>query len=430
MHAKVLQQMYDSMAEEIERLNVETRSFNHDTLDLQSQQDEILLVSETAKKVGAEVEAMEVEIQAQSRITLLDRAVVPNKKDVFRKAKAGGAAAAGTFTFVLFGVSYWEFRAGGSSTRSTRWSMAWACGSSAPAPPCQTTRNGVPAQEGRRLQGLMVESIDAARTLILHASRVEAIRMVMIVSAVKGEGKTSLACHLATSLARAGRRTLLIDGDLRSPAAHRLFDLPPNPGLSEVLRGEVDAAAVIRPTPARGLHLLPAGRCDALAIQALAQDRTRALFEELKGQYDFIIVDSAPVLLVADSLLISHLVDAVIFSILRDVSRVPLVYAAYERLAGLGARTLRRVVSGTSGEIYGRASISTPRKPRAEPRHLGHERARTASSCVNRPPGSGGGLLLETSSRASGPGPRGVTAAIPGTSLVRCSSMESPYDPC
>ncbi len=354
VHAKVLQQMYDSMAEEIERLNVETRSFNHDTLDLQSQQDEILLVSETAKKVGAEVEAMEVEIQARSRITLLDRAVVPNKKDVFRKAKAGGAAAAGTFTFVLFGISYWEFRARRiNSVDEVVHGLGLRLVGALPTLPNDPQRRA--GAEGRRLQGLMVESIDAARTLILHASRVEAIRMVMIVSAVKGEGKTSLACHLATSLARAGRRTLLIDGDLRSPAAHRLFDLPPNPGLSEVLRGEVDAAAVIRPTPARGLHLLPAGRCDALAIQALAQDRTRALFEELKGQYDFIIVDSAPVLLVADSLLISHLVDAVIFSILRDVSRVPLVYAAYERLAGLGARTLGAVVSGTSGEIYGRA---------------------------------------------------------------------------
>ncbi|MBV8676812.1 MAG: CpsD/CapB family tyrosine-protein kinase, partial [Planctomycetaceae bacterium] len=153
--------------------------------------------------------------------------------------------------------------------------------------------------------------------------------------------------------ARAGRRTLLIDCDLRSPTAHRLFDLPSGPGLSEVLRDEVDAADVIQPTSAYGLHLIPSGRCDALAIQALAQDGIRALFDDLRGRYDFIIVDSAPVLPVADALLVSQVVDAVIFSILRDVSRVPMVHAAYERLTALGTRTLGAVVSGTTGEIYG-----------------------------------------------------------------------------
>jgi capsular exopolysaccharide synthesis family protein len=188
--------------------------------------------------------------------------------------------------------------------------------------------------------------------MILHESRGEAIRVVMITSAVKGEGKTSLACHLAISLARAGRRTLLIDCDLRSPTAHRLFDLPPGPGLSEVLRGEVDVADVLQPTLACGLYLIPAGRCDAHAIQALAQDPIQALFGDLRGRYDFIIVDSAPVLTVVDSLLVSQNVDAVILSILRDVSQVPKVYAAYERLAVLGIRMLGAVVNGTPGQSH------------------------------------------------------------------------------
>ena len=260
--------------------------------------------------------------------------------------------------------------------------MAWVCGSSAPCPPSRTRSRQRAGKEERRLQSLLVESIDAARTMILHASRIEAIRTVMITSAVKGEGKTSLACHLATSLARAGRRTLLIDCDLRSPAAHRLFDLPPGPGLSEVLRGEVDAADVIQPTPAHGLHLIPAGRCDALAIQALAQDGIRALFDDLRARYDFIIVDSAPVLPVADSLLVSQVVDAVIFSILRDVSRVPMVHAAYERLTALGTRTLGAVVSRDHWrDLWPRVSIC--RAGRWLSRDILVEGARVESSCVN-----------------------------------------------
>src|SRR5207237_10799694 len=116
----------------------------------------------------------------------------------------------------------------------------------------------------------MTESVDAVRSMILHAARVDGIRTVMVTSAVAGEGKTSLSCHLACSLARAGRKTLLLDCDLRNPAAHRLFELPGEPGLCEVLRGAVPLADVIHVTPAATLCMIPAGTVDALALLALA----------------------------------------------------------------------------------------------------------------------------------------------------------------
>src|SRR5207247_1833903 len=140
-------------------------------------------------------------------------------------------------------------------------------------------------------------------------------------------GKTSLASQLAASLARAWRKTLLVDGDLRNPAAHRLFDLPLEPGLSEVLRGEVNVTDAVKPTSLSRLWLMSAGHWDAHAVQALAQDGVGTMFEQLKEQYDFIVVDSCPVLPVADSLLLAQHVDGVIFSILRDVSRMPSVHA-------------------------------------------------------------------------------------------------------
>jgi polysaccharide biosynthesis transport protein len=342
----------DTIDKDIERLQEETKVINLGSQDLTQQQDEIQIVSETARKIGAEVEAMEVELGAPPRIHVVDRATVPTEKDKFRKVKASGTASVGTFAIVLLGVSFWEFRARRIDTvDQVAQGLGLRIVGTLPAlPNCSRHRAGA---EERRLQSVLIESIDAARTIILHASRIEAIRMVMITSAVKGEGKTSLSVHLSTSLARAGRRTLLIDCDLRCPTAHRLFDLPSEPGMSEVLRGEVDADDVIQPTPTGGLHLIPAGQCDALAIQALAQDRIRAAFDGLRGRYDFIIVDSAPVLPVADSLLLSQVVDAVIFSILRDVSQVPKVYAAHERLALLGARILGAVVNGATGESYG-----------------------------------------------------------------------------
>jgi capsular exopolysaccharide synthesis family protein len=206
----------------------------------------------------------------------------------------------------------------------------------------------------RYWQSLMTESVDATRTMILHAARAEGLRTVMVTSAVSGEGKTSLSCHLACSLARAGRKTLLLDCDLRNPAAHRLFELPGEPGLCEVLRGEAQLADVIRATPAANLWLIPAGQFDEQALQTftLSQNGFSPLLDQLKTQFDFIVVDSSPVLPVVDTLVIGQNVDVVVFSLLRDVSRIPNVYAAYQRLATLGIRILGAVVNGVDAGRY------------------------------------------------------------------------------
>jgi capsular exopolysaccharide synthesis family protein len=192
----------------------------------------------------------------------------------------------------------------------------------------------------------LVESVDATRIMLAHAARVDSLRMVLVTSAVGGEGKTSLSSHLATSLARFGQRTLLIDGDLRRSMVHRLFDQSQGPGLCELVRDEVDPAAAIRPTAISDLWILPAGHFDDRALPMLAQPGARRLFDRLREQFDFIIVDSAPVLPVADTLLLCQHVDATLFSVLRDVSQVPKVEAAYQRIAALGVPTLGAVVLG------------------------------------------------------------------------------------
>ena len=177
----------------------------------------------------------------------------------------------------------------------------------------------------------------------------------MITSAVGGEGKTSLASYLATSLAQSGLRTLLIDADLRSPMMHRLFDRPPAPGLSELLRGEVGSRRRDRDDGRPDLMLLPAGRCDRQALRLLSQGGIGPLFDQLKQRFDFIIVDTSPILPVADGMLIAQHVDAAIFSIFRDVSRKPKVKAAFERLQRLGVPVLGAVVTGAGDGSYGNA---------------------------------------------------------------------------
>lgn len=182
--------------------------------------------------------------------------------------------------------------------------------------------------------------------MLLRDAHAAETRVIMVTSAVSGEGKTTLASHLASSLARAGRRTLLIDCDLRRPSAHQLFELPLQPGFSEAVLGEVHVAEATLSTAVDGLWMIPAGQWDREVLQALARDGVDKLFEKLKNEYDFVVVDSHPVLPATDSLLIGQHVDAVILSVLRGVSQSPKVYAAAQRLATLGIRIVGAVVNG------------------------------------------------------------------------------------
>jgi capsular exopolysaccharide synthesis family protein len=183
---------------------------------------------------------------------------------------------------------------------------------------------------------------------------------VLVTSAVPGEGKTSLASQLAASMARAWRKTLLIDGDLRKPAAHQLFELPGEPGLSEVLRGEVDPNDVIKATSVGRLWLMPAGQWDPHAQQALAQDGVGKLFDQMKEEYELIVVDSCPVLPVADTLLLGQHVDTVLLSVLKGTSSLPTIYAARQRLAALDIPVLGAVFAGGSSSLGG-LDIQYPR---------------------------------------------------------------------
>jgi succinoglycan biosynthesis transport protein ExoP len=199
----------------------------------------------------------------------------------------------------------------------------------------------------------MAESIDSIRTMILHSTGDRPLRSLMITSATSGEGKTSLACHLAMSLARSGMKTLLIDCDLRKPTIHRLFDIPASPGFCEFLRGEAGADEIVRPTAVDGLDAITAGACDAHALRALARAETGAIFDAFDESHDIIVVDTSPVLPVTDPLLVGRHVDGAVYSILRDVSRVPLTLSAVGRIKLMNIRLLGAVVTGVNSTLYG-----------------------------------------------------------------------------
>ena len=178
-----------------------------------------------------------------------------------------------------------------------------------------------------------------------------ALRVLMVTSAVSGEGKTTFSGHLAISLTRAGFRTLLIDGDMHAPSAHILFNLTNSPGLGELLRGDATLDEAIRQSPIPGLSILPAGKWNAATRQSLVSDRWGTLRRELDSLFDFVVIDTSPLLLVSDTMLLAREADGVILSVLLGVSQISRVAETVSRLHAVGAEIAGVVVNNVQSGI-------------------------------------------------------------------------------
>ena len=352
----LVEEMEERLKEEIEKNKKLESALTDNTLDLQDLQDELKQTQESADKIAREAEVLTVELQAPPRIKKLEDAVPPTSRDSKKWWIMFGMISLGSFLVPLVGVTFLELRTRKiDNADEVVIDLGLPVVGSLPMLPSKARRHGVVDrnEKDRYWYNLLLESIDATRTMLVHAARSGSHRVVLITSALSGEGKTSLASHLATSLARSGKKTLLIDADLRKPSIHRLFDLTAEPGLGELLRRENTLEEVTAATAISELKIITAGRCDHLTLRILSQGGMGGLFTGLKEQYDFVIVDSSPILPVADALIIAQQVDAVLFSVLTDVSRKTKVFAAYQRLATLGVKVLGAVVTGAHDGVYG-----------------------------------------------------------------------------
>lgn len=142
-------------------------------------------------------------------------------------------------------------------------------------------------------------------------------RSFLVTSANRGEGKSTVASHLALTVARfRGKKSLIVDADLRRPRLHEIFNVPKEPGLLECLEGSIDPMMVIKDTPIDNLKVIPAGRRVRSPAHLFEGDVMSEIFEKIKFYYDIVIVDSAPIIPVSDPMLISSEVDGVIMVLL------------------------------------------------------------------------------------------------------------------
>lgn len=137
------------------------------------------------------------------------------------------------------------------------------------------------------------------------------LRTLACTSCVPGEGKTVTNADLAMVFASAGTRVLLVDCDLRKPQIHRIFDLERGPGFGEVLEGHANWRDCVEPSVAHGLDIIPAGHCEARPGELLASDRAEPIIDELLEDYDMVVFDIPPAVVVADVANFANKLDAV-----------------------------------------------------------------------------------------------------------------------
>ena len=203
--------------------------------------------------------------------------------------------------------------------------------------------------------GLFEESIDSLRTGLVLSQTDERIQVLVVSSAVSGEGKTSVASQLAVSLARAsGLPTLLIDGDMRSPDLHRIFQVKGSPGLAEVLADQCELESAINRDWSEHVHILPAGKMTKSPHKLVGCSRFKQLIGDARANYRYIIVDTPPVLAASEALVMARDADATLVCAMRDISRESHVRLSYQRLLSVGVTPVGTVLNGVPSRQYAR----------------------------------------------------------------------------
>jgi protein-tyrosine kinase len=192
---------------------------------------------------------------------------------------------------------------------------------------------------GQHLSPQVVEEYRRLGALIHHMQLDRGVRVVMVTSAVAGEGKTLTATNLALVLSASyGRNVLLIDADLRRPSLHQVFNTVSLSGLGDILSGSGEVPPLVQLTPK--LTLLTAGRPNADPLGGLTSDRMRQLLQEARDTFDFVIIDTPPVGLLTDANLLASMVDVALLVVRATSTPYDLVKRAADaigrhRIAGV-----------------------------------------------------------------------------------------------
>lgn len=201
------------------------------------------------------------------------------------------------------------------------------------------------------------EAYSSVRTSLSLLSPEGVPGVMMFTSTQQGEGKSTVCRALALSLARLGKRVVVIDLDLRRPNIHRLFGIPNKSGMSNVLTGQIALSEAIRRKDSANIDFIVAGDIPPNPTELIDSPQVRAVLAELRAVYDVVLVDSAPVLGLADAVVLSSEVQATVYVIESGLNSTRMVQTSLSRLSQgggtLAGAVLVKFDPGRSGYGYG-----------------------------------------------------------------------------
>lgn len=294
--------------------------------------------AKTMEMILDRINLLKVEVQAPPRVRELQKASVPIKKEMKKQILGTGFAAIFGFALVGAGITLFERRVnrlfssrdlGGATALNVIGTL-----------PDLTSSEGMRSTGNANdlLNDEFMEGIDKVRLHLTRNFLGTRAQVILVASAESGEGKTTLAGHLAVSLTKSDRKAVLLDANFRHPEMHDHLGLPSEPGLSEVIRGDQNLQDAIQRTAIPNLWFIGAGKFDGVVQQAMGRDRIGRILDRLRQEFDFVLIDGHALLPVADSYLIAQHCDAVVLVARKYVSRKHLVEQTFERVSELGVR--------------------------------------------------------------------------------------------
>jgi succinoglycan biosynthesis transport protein ExoP len=189
------------------------------------------------------------------------------------------------------------------------------------------------------------EALRSVRTSLLFSSAKQGAKSLVITSTGPGEGKTLMASNIAIALAQAGQRVVLIDADMRRPRVHELFRQDQEPGLSNLIVGTMDPNGVMQASGVPGLSLIPAGHIPPNPSELLGSRRFREVIDSFEDRFDWIIIDSPPVMAVTDACLLAHDATGVLFVVGSEMTNRHVAAVALDQLEAAQAKFVGAVLN-------------------------------------------------------------------------------------
>jgi receptor protein-tyrosine kinase len=206
--------------------------------------------------------------------------------------------------------------------------------------------------DSRRPQEAPSEEFRSLRTRLNHLQTLQPIHTVVVTSPSPAEGKSFAAANLALAESQlAGSLTLLVDFDFRRPAVHNLFQIERTPGATDYLLGNVPLAACMKKIAGTSLYVMPAGSAVKNPLELLNLREVKTLFQELPKTFNWVLLDSPPLLFSADANLLGTLTDGTILVVRIGATTIDMVHRAMQSLCE--NNVLGIVVNGArAGELY------------------------------------------------------------------------------